>query len=122
MQDDGNLVVYVADGASIWASETRVSPEPIPFSQVTFVNGSNAALCAPLVKKYNGSKILQRRPHILGSGARKPGVSKTVAFNTDTTKDNRTTIGQHIGGDGTVVSLGLYVVWGDHDWVNPWTG
>ncbi|KAF7193041.1 Lectin [Pseudocercospora fuligena] len=119
MQDDGNLVIYAADGAAIWASGTHVSPEPIPFSQVTFVNGSNGALCAPLVKNYNGSKMLWNGDNTYWDLVQ--GVSKTVDFNTDTTKDNQTTIGQLIG-DGTVVSLGLYVVWGDHDWVNPWTG
>jgi hypothetical protein len=47
-----------------------------------------------------------------------PGKSETVDFNNDTIEDDKTVIGDHIGGSGTQVSLGLKVVAGDDDWIS----
>jgi hypothetical protein len=58
MQNDGNLVAYASDGSAIWDSGSRVSPEPVEFSHVTFNNEAHGVICWPQIRNWNGSQIL----------------------------------------------------------------
>lgn len=57
MQDDGHLCVYGSESRFVWGSRTHVS-QPIRFSQVSFVNGSNGADAYPMIKDGRGEEVL----------------------------------------------------------------